>query len=592
MKLHQRYVVLLVIFIVALVTCSLILTVMNQQQIFQTVKDVQGAFKRQFGIAGPKPEPNKFVRQLTAEEFRENPTFKTGNPLIDDYTNNDLSAPGEFGRPVPISPEMQANVTWALNTYHVNVFVSDEIPLNRMVPDSRFPGCRGKTYPAELPTASIIIPFHDEWLSILLRTMYSVVNRSPRHLLWEIILVDDASTIENLRGELDRYIETHFPVGLVKIIRLTERLGLIRARMKGIREATGDSVVIFDSHMEVNLHWLEPLLHHIKQDPKSIALGHLDYVQPDTFMYDWHKGYLTRYGFDWRLVFFETFFRPTALGNEDPTPKMGAVMVGAAFAVYRKYFLEIGAYDEGMDVWGGENLELSWRMWMCGGSLIHIPCSKFGHIARSQPYSFPGGRHEIEVRNYKRAVTLWMEDNHRKFIYDHFSDMEAVDAGDLTDRKALKEKLGCKSFSWYLDNVWPELTVFDKNSTAWGAVKSATTNLCLDNHSFLFTYPEPLYADVCHGKLSTQGFALTKAGLFKSSLQCLVVKGDTDRARVQLEDCIIGPADKWTHPRPNEHIRHVRSNMCLDLCETPSVPCIRACSTSVTQMWSFANYVN
>jgi predicted glycosyltransferase involved in capsule biosynthesis len=38
------------------------------------------------------------------------------------------------------------------------------------------------------------------------------------------------------------------------------------------------------------------------------------------------------------------------------------MMVGAAFAVDRKYFLEIGGYDEGMDVWGGENLELSWRV--------------------------------------------------------------------------------------------------------------------------------------------------------------------------------------------------------------------------------------
>ena len=35
-------------------------------------------------------------------------------------------------------------------------------------------------------------------------------------------------------------------------------------------------------------------------------------------------------------------------------------------------------------------------------------------------------------------------------------------------------------------------------------VRSPTTNLCLDNHSFLFNYPEPLYADLCHGKLYTQ----------------------------------------------------------------------------------------
>lgn len=40
-------------------------------------------------------------------------------------------------------------------------------------------------------------------------------------------------------------------------------------------------------------------------------------------------------------------------------------MVGAAYAVDSKYFGEIGAYDEGMTVWGGENLEMSWRVSFC-----------------------------------------------------------------------------------------------------------------------------------------------------------------------------------------------------------------------------------
>lgn len=56
-----------------------------------------------------------------------------------------------------------------------------------------FFSCKKKHYANKLPTTSIVIVFHNEAWTTLLRTVWSVINRSPRNLLKEIILVDDAS---------------------------------------------------------------------------------------------------------------------------------------------------------------------------------------------------------------------------------------------------------------------------------------------------------------------------------------------------------------------------------------------------------------
>ena len=53
--------------------------------------------------------------------------------------------------------------------------------------------CKTRTYPDQLPTASVVIVFCNEAPSALLRTAHSVINRSPPKLLHEIVFVDDYS---------------------------------------------------------------------------------------------------------------------------------------------------------------------------------------------------------------------------------------------------------------------------------------------------------------------------------------------------------------------------------------------------------------
>lgn len=140
-------------------------------------------------------------------------------------------------------------------------------------------------------------------------------------------------------------------------------------------------------------------------------------------------------------------------------------MAGGLFSIDRDYFQEIGTYDAGMDIWGGENLEISFRVsltleiksfnhhrnpthnstfayivcssgvivdtfmlwelicicvyqiWQCGGTLEIVTCSHVGHVFRkATPYTFPGGTGQIINKNNRRLAEVWM-DEFKNFFY-------------------------------------------------------------------------------------------------------------------------------------------------------------------------------
>lgn len=102
-------------------------------------------------------------------------------------------SPGEMGAAVHIPPENEAKQQELFKLNQFNLMASDMISLNRSLKDIRLDGCKNKKYNKYLPDTSIVIVFHNEAWTTLLRTVWSVINRSPRSLLKEIILVDDAS---------------------------------------------------------------------------------------------------------------------------------------------------------------------------------------------------------------------------------------------------------------------------------------------------------------------------------------------------------------------------------------------------------------
>ncbi|KAL7673840.1 hypothetical protein ACOME3_000120 [Neoechinorhynchus agilis] len=458
--------------------------------------------RRRLRFGFPVEEANRLEQQQ--EKFN-------GQPIQVQAPHEDPNMPGEMGKPVVVdvdhlSPEEKVRYDLGWKNHAFNEYASSMMSLHRSLPDMRDPKCLKKEYPAfSGRRISVIIIFYNEAWSSLLRTVHTVIERSPVYLLEDIVLVDDCSVFDHLGEPLRDYITNNFTPGQVKLIRNTKREGLIRSRLVGMDHASGNTLVFLDSHCEATKGWLEALIAPIEENPKTAAVPIIETINDSDMRLSGTRIESVQVGgFDWGLIF--RWFVPSKerlKSRKDSTePLETPTMAGGLFAIDRKWFEDLGRYDPGMEIWGGENLELSFKTWMCGGRVVTALCSHVGHIFRKRsPYTW-GTKKNILPHNLGRLAKVWLDD-YAHYYFERLPQTvtEKDFIGDVSDRLKIRESLQCNNFSWYIQNVYPELFI-PSESLKIGAIRNNDVDFCID--SSIQTDTEAVIGYKCHGQKGNQ----------------------------------------------------------------------------------------
>jgi len=512
---------------------------------------------------------------------------------MQDFVSGQLAA-GEMGTGVQLENIKQKEYKKKEAMYQAHGFdeyISEYIiSLNRTLPDRRDPYCTSSknvkySSLSELPKTSIIIIFHNEAWSTLIRTIYSVLNRSPEELIEEIILVDDASTLPHLGDQLDEAVSE---MAKVKLVRMGERSGLMRARMAGVNAATAEVLTFLDSHIEATEGWLEPLMDRIRINKKAVVCPVIEEVNDKTFQYK----FVTR---DLEGVFYWGLdFGWRQIQREDWSPYPTPVMAGGLFAIRKEWFAELGFYDDGMEIWGGEQLELSFKIWMCGGVVEIVPCSRVGHIFRSfSPYKW---RTDLKIPeyNYKRVAEVWMDD-YKELYFDRVGHTTATLEenkgyfGEVASRIELRKSMDCKSFAWYLENHVPHLN--SHYIVGMGEIKNTHHQFCLDQQDVEANVGKPILVFDCTNQKGNQYWYYTSEGKITRDFLCFGKKraGSKNENHIELVDC--DDADLWNYDPRTGALQELESGMCLKVTRDPLKLWLVKCKTTDTeQRWYFTHY--
>ena len=436
----------------------------------------------------------------------------------------------------------------------------DALPLLRdNIPDFRPPICVNQSYKPSSTKVSVIINYHNELLSLVLRSVYSVLAAIPPPNLEEVILIDDASNLTS-HHEL-REVEpllSSLTVS-VKFYRWEENRGLIYSRRWGAQHAAGRAVLVLDSHVEVKPGFIEPLLSLVDANYKTVAAPVFNFWET----YDHRDVYLsydgTALGFDRYLNWI--FINRPVDGRNFPTP----AILGGAFLASKRFLEEVDYFGRGMVGWGYENIELGLKTWMCGGVVQYVPCSRVLHHSAQRTPMFHGDRVRASHPFLNAGIVMksyFPEDQFIEFELNMQVNASMVNTTHIikANRDMLARNKCSRDYGWLRRHLMPHLESYDKETSVAHVLETEGQCVTVDlegNHGDQVMFLEPCSTP----KIRINTMRLTRWGELRMyDRRCL----DWGYETVRFVLCHGGGGNQITRFNKNTgHICNISSTHCL-----------------------------
>jgi len=250
----------------------------------------------------------------------------------------------------------------------------------------------------------------------------------------EIIVVDDNST----DGSTD-FLRDFPAVRLVP----ADGIGVARARNLGAAHAAGDIVLFSDAHVRAPAGWTGPIREALdRPEVGACAPGIYSLMEP------------TRRGYGLYFAGPELHSRWKHRRWKRPSPV--PILPGCFLAMRRDVFEATGGLDAGMRQLGGNDGELSFRLWTLGYKLLVVPAVEVGHLFRTSiPYEATWA---ATVHNRLRMAFVHFGQPRTERVIDALRHYEEFPAGlamavsdDLWARRCYIEKHRRFDDDWFFE---------------------------------------------------------------------------------------------------------------------------------------------